>query len=616
MLDFESIKDMSRDMISEQQERNRVFEAMDAMFHGDWTPPGDLSNLDWFIPRADSRPHDAVKIASQVLSTLEPKITYQPLNPNPANKARANEKEQMLKWWTMSGMKRTKASQLSDLVMSAIMYDTIAIQVVHLGYQAKVLQTHKVGSARMRNWRRYGPFAFRMLHPSCAYPIETEFGLDGMLSVTVQPLSKVKAFWGERAAAIVAEVEKDSKDPFQQITVFDYMDPETRAVWAVRGAVSGEQGTKTANQKDTFQILEPTEHGLQFFPWIYRSQATNMASAQERRILPLLYSAHQFDHYNTSSLLRSLVISDAIATFAQPRRVVTGATPELAVEDDYEGVPGGETLVKSGHSVDYPPQRPLDRALQELAAEFGAEMDRSTGTDILKGGSIPAGTAFSTINLATQTGVQRLKPAKQLAELGLAEMCEHELLWIREFGETEVVYSSEKQSYGKQLSISPDEIDPDALYLSAELHPDVPTDRLARINGAMLMVQNLGYSMERALEETGVADPDQAIKEGMYEQMLRAQVQQKSQAMLQEQQFDVQMRLQAKQMMAQQAMQGGGGLQGGGQPPMQGTPPVPRQTPGGQGFNPAMGGIPPAQANPGLTRERASGRDRAGNEVP
>jgi len=101
----------------------------------------------------------------------------------------------------------------------------------------------------------------------------------------------------------------------------------------------------------------------------------------------------------------------------------------------------------------------------------------------------------------------------------------------------------------------------------------------------------MGYPKGRVFEQLNVSDPEQAILERYYEDMLNNEVQMK-----------IQMR-QAETMMA---------LQGGMQQEQPGTQHPGFQNAEGPGFNPNQGGVSPAEMEPGATREMLAGVDRQG----
>ncbi|MCK5430542.1 MAG: hypothetical protein KAI94_13770, partial [Anaerolineales bacterium] len=168
-------------------------------------------------------------------------------------------------------------------------------------------------------------------------------------------------------------------------------------------------------------------------------------------------------------------------------------------------------------------------------------------------------------------------------------------------------YGTGKKDKGQEYTIASDEIEPNAIYLSVELKPDVPLDRMQRANAAMLMVNAGIYSKERAMGDMGITDPDKVTEEMFFERLTEAIWQNRIDQMAMELAMQQQQQQQAMQQ-EQQAMQQQ-------QLPAQQTEMV--GAPGGIGFDPNQGGSPPIEVVPGAaTFEGARGQSRAGEELP
>lgn len=156
-------------------------------------------------------------------------------------------------------------------------------------------------------------------------------------------------------------------------------------------------------------------------------------------------------------------------------------------------------------------------------------------------------------------------------------------------------FGKSKADMGQIYELDPQTIDTENLMISGELTPDVPIDKMQKINGAVMAVQQLGYAKEAALEEIGVQNPQQMMKDSVFEKLqdaiVQAQVTQilgEAQAKVQAMAQQYQMQIQADMQMQQQANMQGQMMQSGV---------------GGQGFNPAAGGNPAQNAFPEMTRE-------------
>jgi hypothetical protein len=276
-------------------------------------------------------------------------------------------------------------------------------------------------------------------------------------------------------------------------------------------------------------------------------------------------------------------------------------------EETTEVDAGGEMMVAKvppANQLEYLQRPTIDTGLLELDNRLTNKTEKSTMSRVLLGGDLPSGTAFETLNLMTQTALGALKPSKALSEQALAEVLTLMLLWAHYTGTGLDAYGTDKRNdLGVEYRIEADMIDPESIYIEVELNTDEPTDRQQRANTATQLVQ-WGYPKEYALEDMGVPDPQKAIEQWWYEKFLEHQLNLK----MQEDQAAMQMQMaqaqQAMQMQMQQQQQAQ--MMAEQQAAMQGIP-------GGEGFNPAMGGQSPINVNPSVqTRERVRGETRGG----
>ena len=155
-----------------------------------------------------------------------------------------------------------------------------------------------------------------------------------------------------------------------------------------------------------------------------------------------------------------------------------------------------------------------------------------------------------------------------------------------------------------------EEITLEAIFLSVELKPDVPTDRLQRATAAVQIVDKLPYSPQRLLKMLGETDPEGSLREWKLWQLEVTDFQAKLQRLQSELsgQYEQDVLAAAQAMVEQQMAQMGPPAAGGnGREP---------ENPLGEGFNPAAGETPPAMASPaGTTFEGATGMTRGGGEI-
>ena len=569
---LEHYQKLAEKMIRADEERDLANDKYDKMDHVEWVPDKKLQDLWWFRSTPSTDPHDAISAGNRVLSALEEKLKLQPLASNPETKATANNSENVLNWVMKLVNRRRQGSVRQSVVRSSLKYDEVVAQVVDLDYQIKNREALGADTKREKAARRYGRFVVNTYHPNEVHVRYSNLMPEAVILVKVRNAQEVIDEYGEAAMGLLDQAEEDS-----EVVLYDYMDYEDHVIWA-----EAKQG---GNEVEIMRA----SHDLPFLPWVARVGGDIMEKDAKHRRRPLLYSIMQSRAWQTQNIVRSLRVSEVIAYSSSPRYKEEGPMSEHTTTVDAGDV-GMVADVTPGNVLTPIPPPGMDPGMREVEDMLQGQISKSTVAAILQGADVPSGTAFATLNLATQTAVGALKPAKELAEFAMADIYTLFLLWAHYTKNDIDGYGTEKANMGEQYSIAWDEIDPQNIYLSVELKPDVPLDRQQRANTAMMLLQRPGfYSKERALEDMGVSDPDQVIKEAYFEQLLDAQIAN----MIQMQAQQAAMQLQQQQMMQQQALAS-----------------IQQQAagaPGGNGYNPEMGGLPPQMAAPGATREGVTG---------
>jgi len=600
--DLKYFQDLAERWRREDITRHNALLAYDRMYHSEWSLPLEIEELRWVRKVISTDPYDAVAAGTRVLSTLMPHIRIQPTFNNEATKDKANNWERNLKWQLKSSNRRRQGGIVRDVVKSALLYDEVIANVIDLDYQIAQKSLFSGNTKREKAARRYGRFMVNTYHPKDVIVRYSNLMPESVLLTQKKDALLIMDEWGVLAKGL--EVFREQTD--RTVLLYDFMDYDYRCVWVEHGG-------------DGIPILAPEKHDMPFLPWVAMVGGSTMEEEERHKRQPLLYSIYTSGAWDTQNIVKSLYVSEVITRAAAPRYKQEGAN-QADTEIDYGDptkiakVPAGSTLGELR-----PPE--IDRGLAEIDDRIAGSIDKSTVSRILSGGDVPSGTAFATLNLATQTAVGALKPAKDLAEKALAEMFVQMLLWVEYTGNSLDAYGSEKDDLGKPYSIDAEEVDPTALFIDVELVPDVPTDRQQRANTASLLVGSVDYPKEMALEDVGVDDPQQAMnqrrKEILLESMIdnfirQQQLTTEAQIQMMQQQAQMQMQMQAQQQQ-EAAMQ----QQQSAMDQQQGMPGFEQVSgvPGGQANNPQMGGLPPQMANPNVTRENVTGEDITGNPV-
>ncbi|MCL4257581.1 MAG: hypothetical protein KJZ53_03515 [Anaerolineales bacterium] len=553
-------------MIAADRQRDHMLRAMDAMWHNRWQLPPALHAVGWVHKVVSTDPHDAVRAGTRVLSSVAPRITAQPRGyaqgGAQAARQQAERIERALAWHFRNASRRRRASVLRDVVLSALLYDEVVAQVVYLPAQQQAARQLGLDASGLASGpaQRFGPFAIIVRNPQHVHVRYSDWAPEAVLLKQVMPISEAAAFWG---SALTEKLPRPRRgraakraEELRYCTIFDYMDTEQRAVWAVLqedGAVLAEP---TGSEQAAAIEIVREEHGLGFLPWAAKVGGTTLHSGGAQRI-PLLASVFQSGQWDTQNIVETLLASEVIAYAAAPRLKVEGPTAEVDV--DY-GEPGRVVHVPPGHQLNPLAAPGLDESLARIAERVAERMGKSTVPRVLQTADFPNGTAFATLNLATQSGIKSLTPYKELAEDALAEVFQLMLSWVQHSGQALDAYVSQR-GRSQPIRLDPSEADLTEVLIDVELTADVPTDRMARINAASMAVRDLGYSRERALEQIGETDAKEVMAEAEREQLAAA-------------------RLEARKRQL---------LAGAVPEPAHGST---------QGLDPAAGGLPPVVANP------------------
>jgi hypothetical protein len=511
MKSLDYYQNLAGQMVHQDEEKNHMQAAMEAMWQGRWQLPEEIADLRWMHKVVSTDPHDALRAGVRALSTVGPRIKVHAMGIGQQRKSQADQIERALGWLFHQANRRRQSSVLSDVVLSALLYDKVVAQVVYLPHQIRAVQAAGGDTRQLQAARRGGAFAILVRNPRQVYVRTSDWMPEVVLLRRVMPAADLIGFWGKQARRVSAALEEDKDGALRYATVYDYMDLEHRVVWAYLhedpAAVLPESGLD--GSLPPYEIVRQA-HGLGFLPWVAKVRGTTLAQASAHQRIPLLYSVHQSGQWETQNILETLLTSEMIAYAAAPRLKVEGPTNNIEI--DY-GEPGRAAHVPPGHDLSalLPPK--MDESLAAIADRIGSRIDKSTVPRVLQTADFPPGAAFATLNLATQSGMKSLNPYKTLAEQALAEMFTQMLDWIALDGRPIATYTLGQAASGEQIVLAPAAFAPDEFYLEVELTTDIPTDKVARISAASQAVRELGYSRARALEYIGESDPTVILEE-------------------------------------------------------------------------------------------------------
>lgn len=639
--------DYIRTMVRSRDEGglSAMYKWMDQAWRSEWELDSELAKLGWIYKSVSSDPHDALRGGTRTLSAVEPEITIYPLLPNRASRERANEMERVLAWQFKLAGRRRKANILRDMAMSALRYDDICVQVIHLPTQIKLVESLKGNPSRLRAMKRFGAYAIVVHHPNDVLVDYSEWMPERVALRKIYRAHQVLDLWGDRAEELRDMLDHDHHE---FVSVYDYQDYDRRVVLAVP---QGENDIYADISESAIEVMNE-ENDMPFLPWAVKVGGNTLDAEEEHQRTPLLYPVYQTKQWEAMNLLDTVNLSEVISAVGQMKYTVTGPTDMVDV--DYED-PKRVGHVPPGHELDQMPPMIVNEGFTKMYDRMQGRIDKSTISRILFG-EVPGGTAFATLNLQTQSAMKTLTPYKELTQDVCTEVYTIMLNWIHYSGiplETftpniDYLPDGTEVDITEKITIGREDINPEHIYIDVKLTEDVPDDEVRKTNAAIMAVQSLNLPRSKGMERIGITDPEMMIKLRDEEDIHLATIQAESamimggaQLKIKEQEMMLQikgtvMQQQIAQQQAAQARQqqaGGQGLNqtmpgvpqgrfdpraaGRGLPAgAQGIPQPNTQRPaggnafdnmGGAGNNPAMGGDSAARGNPSGTREEQQG---------
>jgi hypothetical protein len=601
MSELDGYFDLAEGLIESYAERNTLFEKMESMFYKNWDFPAGMP--EWVMKVVSSDPADAVMTTVRTFATLKPRFKVLPMLPNEANRKRANEIETAISYNFMQAGRRNDNSVVWDVMMSATLYAEVAAQVIYLPYQEKVLEAMGKDTRRLKATKRFGDFAFIIHNPANVYPIWSEYGLEGVLTVRIQDVDEFRASWGNLSLKVVTENDyEDGKASY--VTSFDYTDYDKRCVWGVLSDTSD-----VAIRGAGIKVLEE-DNKLGFIPYAIRRWGNSMSTDTDKRVMPLLQSIHDSGHWDMLNVFESMDASLTIKRAAQPNYAAE-LPPGQDIELDYTEPVGTAKLPAGTRNFTPLPAQSVDQRLTMEKNQFRGNIWQASVAKALQSLEFPSGTAYSSINQILSVATNSLSPYKLLGQHALEEVAHQMLCWLKyygkEYGKVDLYGQyDDKSRAGQEVRIASDTIDPDALQIEVVLTADMPVDKLQQVNGAVLLMQNFRVPESELIEDLVGGDPAELAKRRSLEDYQKAYIQAdlqriamapqlEAQQMQMQQQAEMQSQMQSQQMEQELAAREQEAAMAGAQ---QNASPG-NENLGGMGMNPAMGGMPPVMANRG-----------------
>jgi hypothetical protein len=514
MLTIEQVTQLAYKLMVDNTPRNIAFDAYMQMYKSGWELPYEVRMLPWIQKVINSDPFDAVQTGVRIIATLPPSIRFQPLAPGLANREQAGVIEKVVKWQIKAANRRRSRSVEYEMARMSLLYDMCATKTVDLEFEIQQKKIINASTKREEEALAAGRFMIVPYDSRDVHPVWSNVGLEGVLVVQHRRAQDIVDEFGDKARAYKA-LEKLAMEPHDKdwVTYYDYTDSDTRSIWV-------DEGRTFTTPRASDQARWVIDHGKNPVPFINWSVkgGSELETDPLHRHQPLLYPVYATGAWDIKNIVQTLGVSEVIAHTGSPRFVEEG--PNRQESDVDYMTPERIAKMAPGNTLRELQPPGVDNALQNVEAMLSAQLDKATVSAILQGGPLPAGVAFATLNLVTQTAIGVLTPAKDLSEKTLADVVTQILKWVEFTDKPLYGFETEGDSQGAELVIEPESLDPKSIYVDVELHPDSPTDKAQKVTTAGIMVSQLNLSSESALEEVGFEDPAGEIKKGLFERLV------------------------------------------------------------------------------------------------
>ena len=607
-------------MIQNDVKKVNHFRDIDKVIEFGLELPEDLKKLKWMRNIQSTLPVEVMVVGTKVLATIEPQVFIQPLNSNEGTIKLANAKEQNILWQLMQMDKRHKSGMISELVESALRYDSIACFTVPVNWQIKG-QQGKLPS-RYKAAMNQGGFITTVENPKDIHSRFSPLGLDMVLNAKVMRARDAMYFYGPDAKVLGEKIE--GREGEMYVTVYDFWNYDDRVLWISKPSEHQELAMPSGGG----WIMFSKDMELPFMPWSVVEGGSSLATASDHTVRPLLGPIVHANQLELQLILQSMAYSEAAGYAAAPRAKITslsGETVEISFGDIQSKV-----ILKPGEDYEILPPPTIDSNLLLIFDRIEAASSRLAGLKALSDLESPSGTAFATVNAQIKVATTALDPPKKLGERALSIIAENVLRWTSHTGDDLVGYGTGDGNLGVEYRNESKFIEPTEIYTGVTLSHHIPTDELQQINAVTILMKEIGISFVDAAERLNIPNPEELLERKRQEDLDNAmyaiaikEMNAESDLKIQAKQMELQMGMQQQIQAQQQALQGGGpNAESESQARLaqegQRTRPSSAQSLAarGQRVNPNRGGLSSNELNPeGFTRESATRVDREGEAI-
>lgn len=571
-----------------------------------WELPSGWGNKEWVRKQVSTDGHDAIKTATNIYDTENPKWEILPLGL--ADKDRAEELETALEWWMQRANKLGEGEPFRKALHNSVLQNRVIYQLDYLPYWLP--KDKEKWTKEQKTAMKHSSFCVTVHDARNVYYEMGKYGLKWAAAVSVMTAQEVIEHWssyenqntdsGKSVKKALDQIRKayDNNDELKYIHV-DFTSHDKREISVFETSSEDiSDFVEYSGDGKRIDILD-TENKLAFVNWVVVTGDST----------PLLYSLHKAGLWENQNLYDTLTESTTMRRAVFPILKHTSPTGK-PLEIDYTGEQDVVELTQ-GEQADTMMPPPLDPAMTQVSAQNTAKIAQATGIKGLASIEIAGNVQYAAIQAVIKLHMTSLVPYVRTVEKANAQLADLAFMWLKEGdGFTEIAYRSKSKGQGKEkgmgIMVSADDFDTDTMFIECKLIANTPNDKQQEINMySQLKQAGAHIAWKEVLEKLQLGNGDVLEAEWLDEEVQTIALQMKVkeldaqlQMMVQQQSQMMQMQMQQAQQMQQQTQIQQGAQPGVNAPPAEG---VPSGAPGGMGMDAGMGGQPTAEAMPGAT---------------
>ena len=512
--DLEWFRGRANYLKDQDDDRDKMFKALDSYRHGEWSLDEELLEIEWIHESRDPIFAQQSDSAKHILSDVTPGISLLPYSPGGDGTDIADKHEKGLRWLLDSASRRRQATIVQDVVSSSIDYAEVTAQVMYIPQQIKDVKAAGGNAQRYEAMLRRGPFAVIIHNPQTVNCRYSDLGPEEVVLDVQDDPHNIIDLYGNKADKLKKWLRNMKGKGPGNVRLKNYTSYDYHAVWVELG--EGGEMVEILREK----WLWP------FLGWVCRYGGTSLEEKGQFQRKPLLANMYHFDLYDDINRVRTLRFSDMIRKAGRARDVfesdtrtspdIDASTGDLYVHTDTE-----EKIIPQ-------PQEAADPSMSELYAELRSDIQKSTLSELLLGGDVPSGAAFASIDLVTNSALKVLRAPQSLAQHSVADILETFLLYIHYDNSQVISYGTGKTDRGDEYLIRGEDIVPKNLYITVTLEADLPTDFQARTVTGRAQIDAGINSRLGVMEDTGIKNAteveEEIVQERLAETMLAVEL--------------------------------------------------------------------------------------------